>query len=403
MTSLPSNFSLYLHFPFCLSKCRYCDFNSYAGLNDLIPRYIEALVKEMGLWVDSPASVNTIYFGGGTPSLLSAEQVDYIIRESRQSFALVPTAEITLEANPGTVDKKRLGGWRAAGVNRLSLGVQSFDDEELKLLGRIHTVKEAIEAFRLAREVGFDNVNLDLIYALPRQSLAGWQSTLEKALGLEPEHLSLYSLTLEEDTPLSEDLKKGVLSSPDPDLAAEMYLLAEEVLGKAGYEHYEISNWAEPGKRCRHNLTYWYNLPYLGLGAGAHSCLGGYRFHKVLSPQDYVMRLEGCESPSPLPGLLPRGGAIEAVEEIPPSLEMAETMILGLRLGEGVDKGDFARRFGVELSEEYRGTIEELLGLDLLREKDSALQLTSRGRLLGNEVFWRFLPGAKQGATAKRA
>lgn len=392
LISLPSTLSLYIHFPFCLSKCCYCNFNSYAGISGLIPRYLEALLREASLWASSPAPVNTLYFGGGTPSLLTGEQVDYLLEGFCRSFAHAPSEEITLEANPGTLDRKRLEEWKAAGVSRLSLGVQSFEEAELRLLGRLHRAEEAVAAYRLAQETGFDNVNMDLIYALPGQSLAGWQATLEKALELEPEHLSLYCLTLEEDTPLAKVVKSGSLPPPDPDLAAEMYLLAEERLGAEGYEHYEISNWAKPGRSCRHNLIYWKNLPYLGLGAGAHSSLGGYRFYNVLSPQDYVLRLERGDAPSPVPGFFPSGGAIEGVETISPALELGETMILGLRLGEGVDKDVFARRFGIELSEVYEKPVAELLHLGLLQEKGNALQLTPKGRLLGNEVFLRFLP-----------
>ncbi|MFB0534345.1 MAG: radical SAM family heme chaperone HemW, partial [Anaerolineae bacterium] len=258
-----------------------------------------------------------------------------------------PEAEITVEANPGTVDGGYLAGLLEMGVNRLSLGVQSFHDNELRLLGRIHTAAQAVETYRLAREMGFGNVNLDLICGLPRQALSSWQATLRQAIHLRPGHLSLYCLTVEEGTPLGQRIAQGELPAPDPDLAAEMYMLAEETLDRACYAHYEISNWAQPGYECRHNLTYWRNRSYLGLGAGAHSYFGKKRWHNVWSPAEYITRLE-ADWQGPFPP------TVEEVEEIDETLEMAETMILGLRLvQEGVRLADFRERFGRELMDVY--------------------------------------------------
>jgi oxygen-independent coproporphyrinogen-3 oxidase len=353
-----------------------------------------------------------LYFGGGTPSLLSLAQVDHILSAIRRTFALAEDAEITLEANPGTVDLAYLQGLRALGVNRLSLGVQSFDEATLRLLGRIHTVAEAVAAYRLARAAGFANVNLDLIiYGLPGQTLAQWRATLAQAVALAPDHLSLYALTLEHDVPLARRIARGELPPLDDDDAAAMYELAEEMLAAASYVHYEISNWTssrfqvpgftlnkEPGTwnvelACRHNLIYWRNQPYLGFGAGAHSSWPagalpspgrrgvGVRWRNVLHPAEYIAHMQ-------------RGEAIaEEVQDLALPAVMAETMILGLRLvQEGVRLADFQQRFGRDVREVYGAQLAELRQLGLLETDDEAVRLTPRGRLLGNEVFQRFLP-----------
>lgn len=387
---------LYIHIPFCRAKCRYCDFNSYAGMAHLIPEYVNALIREMELRAAAcnPARVETIYFGGGTPSLLMVNDVARSLMTCQRHFGRAPDVEITLEANPGTVTKEHLVGLHEAGINRLSLGAQSFNEAALKLLGRIHSAAQAQEAYGMAREAGFDNVNLDLIYGLPRQSLEEWDTDLTLALRLQPEHLSLYCLTIEEKTPLGQSVARGEITPPDPDLAAEMYVLAEERLEAAGYEHYEISNWAKHGRRCRHNVACWRNEPYLGFGAGAHSYSGGFRYSNVLEPLEYIKRVaRGVEKGE---GAC-LGPAVDQVEPIGRDLEMAETMILGLRLVEGVDLKEFALRFGVEVVDIYRAQIEELEYQGLLQCSESTLSLTRRGRLLGNEVFSRFLPPAAQG------
>ncbi len=408
--------SLYIHIPFCRAKCFYCDFNSYAGLEWFVPSYVDALLAEMALWqqLTQDMSVATVFFGGGTPSLLPLAQVERIMAALRQHLCLATTAEVSFEANPGTVDRAYLSGLLRLGVNRLSLGVQSFQDDELRLLGRIHTAEEAREAFRLARQAGFANVNLDLIYGLPRQTLAGWQRTLGEAIALGPDHLSLYALTLEEGTRLAEDVACGRLPRPDADLAADMYVWAEEALAAAAYQHYEISNWALPGRRCRHNLTYWLNQPYLGLGAGAHSHLGGSweqgtrskgcRFANVRDPREYVRLVkEGAELQRAADGLAPSSFAslrtslaglphVVLGEEVSTARAMAETAILGLRLVEGLSLAEFRRRFEVDLLSIHGPQVEELETLGLLERANGCLRLTPRGRLLGNEVFLRFLP-----------
>ncbi len=379
--------SLYIHIPFCRVKCAYCDFNSYPGLDHLFEEYVRALQEEMR-WLSQRRSlrVNTIYLGGGTPTVLPLALLSEVLDACREHFVPAGEIELTVEANPGTVDSVYLAGLLEIGVNRLSLGVQSFHDGELRLLGRIHTAAQAVETYRLARQTGFGNVNLDLIYGLPRQTLSNWQTTLQQAINLRPDHLSLYCLSVEEGTPLEQRIAQRALPGPDPDLAAEMYILAEKALNRAGYVHYEISNWARPGYRCRHNLTYWHNQPYLGLGAGAHSYFDQKRWHNVLSPVKYITRLESDRETSFPPG-------VEEVEEIDEALEMAETVILGLRLvQEGVRLADFEARFGRGLVAVYGREIEEMEQAKLLAVNGERVRLTARGRLLGNEVFQRFLP-----------
>jgi oxygen-independent coproporphyrinogen-3 oxidase len=380
--------SLYIHIPFCQAKCTYCDFNSYSGLDHLFEKYERALQAEMQ-WIHQGRSlkVNTIYLGGGTPTVLPLALLGEVLQACREHFTITEGAEMTVEANPGTMDGGYLAGLLEMGVNRLSLGVQSFHDDELCLLGRIHTIAQAVETYRLAKGAGFGNINLDLIYGLPRQTLSGWQGTLQQAIHLRPDHLSLYCLTVEQGTPLGQRIAQGKLPAPDPDLAAEMYTLAEETLARAGYVHYEISNWAQPGHECCHNLAYWRNRSYLGLGAGAHSYFDGKRWHDVLSPAEYITLLE-ADRQGPFPSSVK-----EEVQEIDETLEMAETMILGLRLvQEGVRLADFKGRFGRELMDVYGGEIREMERVALLTVNGERVRLTARGRLLGNEVFQRFLP-----------
>jgi oxygen-independent coproporphyrinogen-3 oxidase len=372
--------SLYIHIPFCQAKCAYCDFNSYPGQEDLFDSYVAALSREMEQ--AGPLRLHTIYIGGGTPTVLPLSLLAQILDGARQSFAVNKAAEISLEANPGTVDDEKLAGLRALGVNRLSLGVQSFEERELRLLGRIHTAAEAVECFQAARQAGFVNVNLDLIYGLPGQSATSWEGTLAQALALQPDHLSLYALSVEDGTPLAAAIARQELPLPEPDLAAEMYEHAERTLAEAGYAHYEISNWAKmPAHRCRHNLTYWRNEPYLGVGAGAHSWASGRRWSNVVRPAEYVAALLNGHSP------------VASTEEIDARLEMGETMMMGLRLlDEGVPFDRFRERFGRDLRQEFSAEVAELAKLGLVIVDDERVGLSERGHLLGNQVFMHFLP-----------
>ena len=388
--------SLYIHIPFCETKCPYCDFNTYAGIEPLIPEYVDALINEARFWGDSISrhhspAVSTVFFGGGTPSYVPPGDIARILDEVRSAFHLATTAEVTLESNPGDIEAGRVEEWLKAGINRLSIGVQSLDDGLLQLLGRRHTAREALDAHRAARNSGLANINLDLMYGLPHQTLDQWRGTLEQALEDRPEHISMYSLTLEEGTPLEALVRQGKVPDPDPDLGADMYLLAGKLGQDAGYHHYEISNWALPGRECLHNLTYWRNQPYLGIGPGAHSYLNGYRFSNLRSPRRYIQLSGALTSAKLHPAGLQEYGMLDVFEVIDDRLEMAETMMLGLRLSEGISQAAFRRRFGAGLAETYGPQIDDLLGLELVGWQEDRLVLTPTGRLLGNEVFQRFL------------
>ncbi len=375
--------SVYVGIPFCKTICTYCDFNVYAHLGKLFEGYVEALAKEIETVardIRAPRRARSLGLGGGTPSILPTPLLSRVLESVYSMFELEPGSEVTLEANPGTVDLEMLRMLRDLGVNRLSLGVQSFADNRLKALNRNHNSAQSKEAYELARRAGFDNINLDLIFGLPEQELDDWARTLDRALAWQSEHLSLYALQVEQGTALERQIAKGRLPSPDPDLAADMFCMAEERLAAAGFEHYEISNYARPGYRSRHNLTYWLNLPYLGFGAGAHSYYLGVRYSNVLKPGDYIARLK-------------RGETVVAVrEEIGRELEIGETLMLGLRLEEGIAFEDFQARFGKDIRDLHAATIAQLQEWGLLQVGAGRMRLTGRGRLVSNQVLWRFLP-----------
>lgn len=349
--------------------------------------YVRALLTEIRLAGQmaqhgdrSPRRSRTIFFGGGTPSLLSVSQITDLLEACYSSFAVDKDAEITLEANPGTLDQEQLAGLRAAGINRLSMGAQSFDPGLLKALGRIHTPEEVQQAVSYARNAGFTSINLDLMFGLPEQTMDHWRETLACALALHPEHLSLYSLIIEEDTPFYDWVHQGRITPGDEDLCADMYEYADEYLGKAGYTNYEISNWTLPGHHSRHNLTYWKNLPYIGMGAGAHSCFGGRRFSNERNPSIYVKKLKGGQIP-------------EAESEAIGHLQaMSETAFLALRTAMGLHLPTFEERFAVPFVDFVGERLQTVTKAGLLECADEWLRLSKRGRLLGNEVFLRLLP-----------
>lgn len=384
---------LYVHIPFCATKCPYCDFNTYAGIEAMMGTYLAALRSEIELWgeVLGGPRLETVFFGGGTPSYLPEGSLDMLLDAIRGGFGLADDSEITAEANPDDLGDEKLTSLLEAGVNRLSIGVQSLDDGLLRVLGRRHTASEAIDAFNAARSAGFDNVSIDLMYGLPYQTPEQWGTTLDTALGLRPSHISMYCLTLEEGTPMERDAAAGRIPVPDGDLAADMYLAAEVKTAVAGLRHYEISNWAIPGRESCHNLIYWRNRPFLGVGPGAHSYLAGHRFHNIRSPREYIRRMTNGEPPRESTGRpfesIP---VVEAAEPVGRRLEMAETMMMGLRLDTGVDSGQFAERFGEPPAYVYGEVIEELADDGLLETSGGSFVLTPRGRLLGNEVFSRF-------------
>lgn len=403
--------SLYLHLPFCHHKCSYCDLNAYAGLEELIPEYMHSLIKETrGLATETP--VHSIYLGGGTPSLTPLDLLAELFAALRGSFCLTDDCEISMEANPDTLDATYLNGLRSLGVNRLSLGAQSAQANELALFERTHTFQQVENAIHAARHVGFDNISVDLIYGVPGQTLASWQDTLKRTIDLDPDHFSIYALSIDFHTPMRAWVRRGLLAEPDPDLAADMYEWADEVLVAAGYRQYEISSWAkenaecgmmndeltEAGKiphstfciprlACRHNLQYWRNLPYLGLGAGAHGCWGGYRYSNVASPTAYVQRMEARRAFK-----FPFSPALTESIPIDRKTEMDETMLTGLRLvQEGVRAEVFNKRFGVRLEEVYAKEIKEMKERRLIEMDERTIRLTREARLVSNLVFEKFV------------
>ena len=417
-----ANTSIYLHIPFCKHRCAYCDFNTYAGQEDSIPAYVDALIKEINFIGNQAANlpsyqpaIHTVFFGGGTPSLLSAPQFDSVLQALHSAFTFTKDAEISIEANPGTISPEKLNAIRQSGINRISFGVQSANTEELRMLERIHDFFTVIEAVSTARKAGFDNLNLDLIYGLPEQTLGSWQTTLQRIVDLHPEHISAYALTLEHGTPFGRWSSKGLLPLLDPDLAAEMYEYAEEFLESNGYVHYEISNWAKKNKDeggrmkdeilaknssfilhhssfvCRHNLQYWHSLPYLAFGAGAHGYANGYRYSNALRIKTYIERLTNYQSTN-----LPFPLSPATVNQHKQTLkdDMSEYMLNNLRLtNAGIAESDFRLRFGCGLLDVYSKEIEELVRNGLLEysKTSEVYRLTKRGRLLGNQVFVKFV------------
>ena len=400
MTEPTQALSLYAHIPFCTAKCGYCDFNSYEGLDHLVPDYTPALVRELELWAPAARDfrVETVFFGGGTPSLTSLDDMATITATIRERYDVATGVEWTLEANPTELTREHLEGLRALGVNRLSIGVQSLHDEELGLLDREHSGERAIEAVSAARGAGFENVNLDLIFGLIEQPLERWQETVERVLALGPEHLSCYALTLEPGTLLYYRVQKEQLPEPDPDVVADQYEWTRERLAAAGYEQYEISNWARPGRACRHNLVYWRAEPYLGVGAGAHSFFAGQRLANVDSPQRYVELVNASHAERAATGR----GTLQQIAggETPGETTLrSDALILGLRLLEGVAPEAFAERFGMTLEAAIGPAIERHLATGLLEWGEGRLRLSERGLLLANEVFVDLLPEAEPAPT----
>ena len=395
--------SIYIHIPFCIHRCGYCDFNTYAGLEGLINNYVQAVYREiisLSSSVNERIPISTIYFGGGTPSILPITEIRKILLALNENFLLEESTEISLEANPGTVSNDYLVQLRSLGVNRLSIGMQSANPSELALLERQHSLKEVIYSVDWARSAGFTNLNLDLIFGLPYQELISWMNNIETALSLQPEHLSLYALTIEKGTPIYRKVKAGFLPEPDPDLVADMYEYASDRLSGADYIQYEISNWALINQNnrlfsCIHNLQYWRNLPYLGIGAGAHGYINQQRTENVLKPGDYINRLI-CTKPRIKNQLIfPRTPATKQITLIDNETEIGETMMMGLRLvNDGVSNKKFYKKFRITLQERFSVQIDRLIEYGLLEwagYENDTLRLTNKGRLLGNQVFREFI------------
>jgi len=374
---------LYLHIPFCAAICNYCNFNR--GLLDegLKRQYVEALLQEIRRAAEPQTPADTIYFGGGTPSLLTAGEVQRIIATCRESFLLDAEVEVTLEANPETVNLDTLSAYRAAGVNRLSYGVQSFRDDELARLGRLHSAQTARDALALARTAGFDNVSLDLMMWLPEQSVEHWLGSVDALIAARPEHASLYLLELYPNAPLREEMARaGWSQAPDED-AASMYLEALDRLDRAGYEQYEISNVAQPGRRARHNIKYWQDGEWLGFGSGAHTTRAGVRWRNVPATMDYIRRITA-------------GGPVVAERRVLDAGErVEEALFMGLRLTAGVDLPGIERRYGIDVWQRYGPELARFVGAGLvIHEPKRLLALTRPGMLLANEVMTVFISPA---------
>lgn len=373
---------LYIHVPFCVEKCHYCAFVSKRPAKNELMEYPELLIDELQLHPPGGGALASIYFGGGTPSLLEPRHLGRLLEGIAGRTGIRGDAEITMEVNPGTVDQIALAAFRDAGIKRISLGIQSFDDHFLDRLGRIHTAQQSRQAFQDARKAGFRNVSIDLMHSLPGQSLDHWRSELQHAVGLSPEHISIYGLTVEEGTPFARAYPAGTPALPDEELSADMFELADELLTASGFEHYEIANYARPGCRSEHNSGYWKRDGYLGLGVAAHSFLRegyGVRFANPDNLEEYRL---GVASGQP---------ARVGEQRLTEGDAMAEYMFLGLRLSDGITPQGFEREFGRTLESVYGTVTADLVRLGLLTRNADTLALSLRGMLLSNLVFAKFL------------
>lgn len=375
MNRKDNSFELYIHIPFCVRKCAYCDFLSAPGSEEAKASYTKALLREIEAVKTEKREVSSIFVGGGTPSALSPSLMGDIFEKIHESFSVAQDAEITIEANPGTLSKEKLFLYKNAGINRLSLGLQSPEEAELKSLGRIHTYEEFLESFSLAREAGFQNINVDLMCALPDQTYEGWIRNLRTVAALHPEHISAYSLIIEEGTPFA----KRKLNLPDEDTEYRMYEDTAGILEEYGYEQYEISNYAKKGLVCRHNIGYWTRKEYLGLGLGTASLWGNQRFSNT---SDFSAYLKESGSPEKIR---------ENRETLSLEDEMSEFMFLGLRMTEGVSKAEFLESFGTPIESVYGKVLDKYKNMGLLEEKEGRIFLTRAGIHVSNGVMAEFL------------
>lgn len=374
---------LYIHIPFCVKKCAYCDFVSFP---DPAPRqaYLMALQKEIALAAARfPSRVyDSVFLGGGTPSILPPADMAALLKAVGDAFTIHPDAEVTIECNPGTVDKEKLDGYRKGGVNRLSFGLQSMDDSLLHAIGRIHNAAQFKHSFLLAREAGFENINVDLMYGLPEQTESQYLETIRAVAAMKPEHISAYSLILEEGTPLYKRVTAGETSLPEEDTVCDMENAGCLLLASLGYARYEISNYATPGFSCKHNINYWENGPYLGLGLSAHSAmdLGGWRrWHNHAGLASYLEALKQ--------GILP----IETQQRVPAAEEMFECVMLGLRMLKGIDRAAFTGRFGQDICKAYPEAVEALVALGWAMLTPATFRLTDAGLDMENSALLYFM------------
>ena len=400
--------SIYIHIPFCVKKCQYCDFLSAPADSRAQEVYLRALKQEIREQAARyrEYEVQTVFIGGGTPTAVPCEKLCEVLKTVFTCYRVNPQAEISMEANPGTVTKEALLAYRKAGINRLSIGLQSTDDGELKLLGRIHTYRDFLQTYRWAQEAGFTNINLDIMSALPGQSVENYKKSLETVLSLRPQHISAYSLIVEEGTPFyekygQESEKLQATGEKQPDLPSEeeereMYALTEKLLAAAGYHRYEISNYALPGRECRHNLVYWKRGNYVGFGLGAASMVENVRFENTRKMQEYLAEYAGVPDAEPVSADVAQGDMQqifrgENVHPLSQQEQMEETMFLGLRLTEGVSKAEFHRQFGVSMEQIYGEVIQENIAQGLLADEAGYVCLTREGMDLSNYVMAQFL------------
>jgi oxygen-independent coproporphyrinogen-3 oxidase len=385
---------LYVHIPFCVSKCHYCDFYSELIKASNVNNFLQGLaleVEQLGeMLVGDAACPTSLYLGGGTPSVLTVEQLRHLVKVLEQAFDLSKAAELTVEINPGSVTMDKLHVYRQLGINRLSIGIQSFNDEDLIAMGRKHRFDQIAELLEWINHLNIDNYSFDLIYGLPGQSLSKWEDNLNQAVKYLPKHLSLYGLKLEEDTHWGRLKQSGELTVPDDEHQAEMYLLAVSKLEQAGYKRYEVSNFAYRGYESRHNLLYWQNQAYLGLGPGASSYYLAKRWSNIADIDEYLAKLKA--------GKLP----IATGEELSAAMIEAETVFLGLRLADGINIEEVNKTFGIDFLTKYQQQLEKYIVKGLLTLDDGRVKLTIEGVLLANEIFADFLPGAQANYLDKR-
>lgn len=400
---------LYIHIPFCVKKCKYCDFLSFPADEGTQETYVAALKKEIAFYGRKyPERVlMTVYIGGGTPSWLTERHMAEILSEVFRSFAVAPEAEISIECNPGTITSHKFQVYRDSGINRLSIGLQSADNEELKVLGRIHTWEQFLKTYEMARNHGFSNINIDLMYSLPGQTAETWYASLQKVLRLRPEHISAYSLIIEKGTPFYDLYKFDAVKQqaglptdalPNEEEVYRMTKMTEQVLHEAGYEHYEVSNFALPGFACRHNIGYWKRADYLGVGLGAASLLDNIRYTNTSELYTYLEEAEHLraglwqqEQADGTTAELPAVNLHAAVEPVGRKAQMEETMFLGLRMTEGVYRTDFERDFGIPVEAVYGAVLQRLQEEQLLLKREGRIFLTERGQDVSNYVLAQFL------------
>ncbi len=381
---------IYIHIPFCVKKCAYCDFLSCPADDETKDRYVQALCREIEWSKDCLKEylVDTVFIGGGTPSILEEKNITQILDTLRSAAKVSDDAEITIECNPGTLTMEKLEAYKDAGINRISLGLQSANDEELKTIGRIHNYEEFKKSFNLARLAGFKNINVDLMSALPEQTLDSYKDTLAKVITLNPDHISAYSLIVEDETPLKDLVESGEVNLPSEDDEREMYYYTKEFLERTGYKRYEISNYAKDGYECRHNIGYWKRVEYLGFGIGAASLFKGERFFNTSDINRYMHILENED-------VMNADEVWKALNENIESLtqkdEMEEFMFLGLRMTDGVSKSDFKKIFNCDIEAVYGNVIEKLANQNLIKEAGDLITLTDKGIDISNIVLANFL------------